>query len=248
LEREFNLELVQTAPNVTYEAVMRDGSVQTITSPSQAPDPAKIEGFREPIARVEFIVPTEYIGPLMRICEERRARFRRQEHLGAKRCLLDYDMPLAEIVFDFYDRMKSATRGYGTMDYSVTGFEEAKLHKVDIMIHGTPVDALSMICHHDVAATRGRRILQRLRKEIPRHLFVVALQAVIGGKIIARENISAMAKDVTAKCYGGDITRKRKLWEKQKEGKKRMRARFVGSVEVPQEAFLSVLDIRNDDD
>ncbi len=242
LEREFDLDLVQTAPNVTYEIELTDGQVLHINNPTQIPDPSKIAYFKEPIAKVEFIVPSEFIGALMKLCEERRATFVKQEYIGSKRCMLEYDIPLAEIVFDFFDRLKSATRGYGTMDYHVHGYQPADLVKVDILVHGTPVDALSLICHREKAEARGRRVLTRLRKQIRRHLFQIALQAAIGARIIARETISATAKDVTSKCYGGDITRKRKLLEKQKEGKKRMRARNIGAVEVPQEAFLAVLD------
>jgi GTP-binding protein LepA len=248
LEREFNIELVQTAPNVTYEIEQNDGTRSLITSPSKAPDPSRIKAYREPIAKVQFIVPTEYIGPLMKLCEDRRSKFLKQDYIGSKRVILEYEMPLAEIVFDFYDKLKSATKGYGTMDYHFIGYQEARLAKVDILVHGTPVDALSMICHRDNAEYRARRTLIRLRKQIPKHLFVIALQAAIGGKIIARESISATAKNVTSKCYGGDITRKRKLLEKQKEGKKKMRSRNIGSVEVPQEAFLAVLDTRDDDE
>ena len=248
LEREFNIELVQTAPNVTYELKLQDGGIVTVTNPSQVPDDtSKIDEFREPIARVEFIMPTEYLGNVMKLCEDRRGRFVKQEHLGAKRCVLHYDVPLAELVFDFYDRLKSSTRGYATMDYHVNGYEAANLVKVDILVHSTPVDALSLICHRRDAEHRGRRILVKLRKQIPRHLFVIALQAAIGGKIVARENISALAKNVTSKCYGGDITRKRKLLERQKEGKRKMRIKNIGMVEVPQEAFLSVLDTRDDE-
>ena len=247
LEREFNLELVQTAPNVTYELKLRDGRTIRITSPSQVPDPASVEEFREPAARVELILPTEYLGGIIKLCEDRRGRFVRQEHLGQARCVIHYDLPLAELVFDFYDRLKSATRGYGTMDYHVTGFEAGDLVKVDILVHGTPVDALSLICHRRDAHHRGRRILTKLRKQIPKHLFQIALQAAIGGKIVARESISPLAKNVTSKCYGGDITRKRKLLERQKEGKRRMRIKSIGSVGVPQEAFLSVLDTREEE-
>lgn len=246
LEREFDIDLVQTAPNVTYQVELTDGQVLTINNPTQVPDPSTIASFGEPIARVEFIVPSEYIGPLMKLCEDRRARFVKQEYIGGKSCMLEYNIPLAEIVFDFFDRLKSATRGFGSMDYHVTGYEEADLVKVDILVHGTPVDALSLICHREKCEQRGRRVLLRLRKQIRRHLFVIALQAAIGGRIIARESISATAKDVTSKCYGGDITRKRKLLEKQKEGKKRMRAKNIGSVEVPQEAFLAVLDTEDE--
>jgi GTP-binding protein LepA len=248
LEREFNIELVQTAPNVTYEVELHNGTVQLITSPSRAPDPALIKGYREPMARVQFIIPVEYIGTVIKLSEDRRGKFIKQDYIGAKRCILDYELPLAEIVFDFYDRLKSATRGYGTMDYHFFGYQEADLAKVDILVHGTPADALSFICHRGNAEARARKVLIRLRREIPKHLFVIALQAAIGGKIIARENISATAKNVTSKCYGGDITRKRKLLEKQKEGKRKMRVRNIGSVEVPQEAFLAVLDTSDDED
>ena len=248
LEREFNIELVQTAPNVTYEIETNDGTKSLITSPSKAPDPSTVKCYREPVAQVQIIVPVEHIGAVMKLAEDRRGKFVRQDYVGSKRCIIDYELPLAEIVFDFYDKLKSATKGYGTMDYHFSGYQEAKLAKVDILVHGTPVDALSMICHRDSAESRARKTLIRLRKQIPRHLFVIALQAAIGGKIIARENISATAKDVTSKCYGGDITRKRKLLEKQKEGKKKMRSRNIGAVEVPQEAFLAVLDSRDDDE
>jgi len=248
LEREFNIELVQTAPNVTYEIELNDKSTVLITSPSRAPDPSLIRAYREPLARVQFIVPVEHIGVVIKLAEDRRGRFLKQDFIGAKRVILDYELPLAEIVFDFYDKLKSVTRGYGTMDYHFIGYVEADLAKVDVLVHGTPVDALSMICHRVHAEKRARRVPIRLRRQIPKHLFVIALQAAIGGKIIARESISATAKDVTAKCYGGDITRKRKLLEKQKEGKKKMRSRNIGAVEVPQEAFLAVLDSRDDED
>jgi GTP-binding protein LepA len=248
LEREFNIELVQTAPNVTYEVEQHDGVKFLITSPSKAPDPSLIKTLREPIAHVQIIVPTDHIGSAMKMAEDRRGKFLKQEFIGAKRVIIEYELPLAEIVFDFYDRLKSATKGYGTMDYHFIGYQEASLSKVDILVHGTPVDALSMICHRTTAEQRARKVLIKLRKQIPKHLFVIALQAAIGGKIIARESISATAKNVTAKCYGGDITRKRKLLEKQKEGKKKMRSRNIGSVEVPQEAFLAVLDNRDDDE
>jgi GTP-binding protein LepA len=248
LEREFNIELVQTAPNVTYEVELLDGSTMVVTSPSKVPDPAKIKTFREPMSHVQFITPAESIGNVIKLCEDRRGKFLKQDYVGSKRVILDYELPLAEIVFDFYDKLKSVTRGYGTMDYHFIGYKDGDLAKVDILVHGTPVDALSMICHRVDAEHRARRVLIRLRRQIPKHLFVIALQAAIGGKIIARESISATAKNVTSKCYGGDITRKRKLLEKQKEGKKKMRVRNIGSVEVPQEAFLAVLDTRDDDD
>lgn len=248
LEREFNIELVQTAPNVTYEIEMNDGTTQLLTSPSKVPDPSTYKELREPIAYVQMIVPTEFIGVAITLAEDRRGKFKKQEFIGDKRVIVEYEMPLAEIVFDFYDKLKSATKGYGTLDYHFIHYQTARLAKVDILVHGTPVDALSMICHRDNAEQRARKTLIKLRKQIPKHLFVIALQAAIGGKIIARESISATAKDVTSKCYGGDITRKRKLLEKQKEGKKKMRSRNIGAVEVPQEAFLSVLDTSDDED
>lgn len=248
LEREFNLDLVQTAPNVTYQIKHNDGRIETINNPSQVPEASQIQTFLEPIAKVEFIVPVEYIGNLMTLCEDRRGKFVKQEYIGTTRCMIHYDIPLAELVFDFYDRLKSCTKGYGTMDYHVTGFLEDELVKLDILVHGTPVDALSMICHRTNAENRGRKVLIKLRKQIRKHLFVIALQAAIGGKIVARESISATAKNVTSKCYGGDISRKRKLLEKQKEGKKRMRIKNIGAVEVPQEAFLAVLDTRDDEE
>ncbi len=192
-----------------------------------------------------MILPSEFIGTMMTICQDKRGRYVRTDYLSPERVMLVYDMPLGEIVFDFFDMMKSATRGYGTLDYEVTGYEAAELVRMRILVNAAEVDALSMVCHRDEAETRGRRLLRRLRKAIPRHLFSVPLQAAIGGKIVARETIAPMRKDVLAKCYGGDITRKRKLLEKQKRGKKRMKQ--VGSVEIPQEAFLSVLSSDDDD-
>jgi GTP-binding protein LepA len=195
--------------------------------------------------RVSLILPSDTIGALMKVCEDRRGTFVRQEYLSTKRVMLVYDLPLAEILYDFYDLLKSATKGYGTMDYDLLGFRNAELVRLRILVGGEEVDALSSICHRDEAEGRGRDVLKRLRKEIPRHMFEVALQAAVGGKIVARENIAAMRKNVTSKCYGGDITRKRKLLEKQKEGKKRMK--LVGNVEIPQKAFLAVLSSRDDD-
>ncbi|MCX7935429.1 MAG: elongation factor 4, partial [Planctomycetota bacterium] len=189
----------------------------------------------------------EYVGTIMTLAEERRGRLKSLEYIGGKRALLTYEIPFAEIIFDFYDKLKSCTRGYGTMDYELIGYRPADLVKVDILVHGTPVDALSLICLREKAERRGRAILQKLRKEIPRHMFEVALQAAVGAKIVARENIAPFRKNVTAKCYGGDITRKRKLLEKQKEGKAKMRARAIGNVTVPQEAFLAVLKAREDE-
>ncbi len=241
LERESNIDIVQTAPNVTYEILTTKKEVVRIESPSQLPEPNYIEEFREPIAKLEIITPAEYVGPLITLAVERRGRFKHQEYISETRVMLTFEVPLAEIIFDFYDNLKSITRGYGTMDYAVTGYEAANLVKMRILVSAAEVDALSTIVHRDQAEFRGRKMLAKLREEIPRHMFEVALQAAIGGKIIARENIRAMSKNVTAKCYGGDVTRKRKLLEKQKEGKRRMK--MVGRVEIPQTAFLSVLSV-----
>jgi GTP-binding protein LepA len=239
LEREEDMDLVQTAPNVTYRILMNTGEEREIHSPADLPDPSQIEEYREPIVRCNIVIPTTSIGAVMKLCTERRGVYKTTEHYGSQRVMLSFEMPFAEIIFDFHDRLKSMTRGYGTMDYELAGFQASDLVKVRVLVSGEEVDALSFISHRDDAEHRGRKILKKLRKEIPRHLFEVALQAAIGGKIIARENIAALAKNVTAKCYGGDITRKRKLLEKQKEGKKRMRQ--VGRVEIPQKAFLAVL-------
>ncbi len=239
LERDADLDLVQTAPNVTYEILRTDKIVKRVEKPSDIPEANFIEEFREPIARCSMILPAEYIGAMMQICTEKRGVFVKTEYLSPTRVMLVYDVPLAEIVFDFYDKLKSATRGYGTLDYEVTGYVAGELVRMRILVNGDEVDALSMVVHRDSAERRGRVLLKRLRKAIPRHLFSVPLQVAIGGKIIARETIAPLRKDVLAKCYGGDITRKRKLLEKQKKGKKRMK--LVGSVEIPQEAFLSVL-------
>ncbi len=241
LEREMNLDLVQSAPNVNYEILMNNGEVQLIEAASELPDPTRFQEVREPIVRVSNIVPAEFVGAIMAICTDKRGEFVNQEYLSKERVIITYDMPLAEVILDYHDKMKSATRGYGTMDYELRGYKAGDLAKVRILIAGEEVDALSMIIHRDFAEQRGRALLKRLRDQIPRHLFVVALQAAIGGKIVARESIAALRKDVTAKCYGGDISRKRKLLEKQKKGKKRMK--MVGNVEVPQAAFLSVLSI-----
>ena len=244
LERENRLDIVQTAPNVTYEIATTDGAVKRIESPADFPDVTLIEEVREPMARASIMLPAEYIGNVMTLLEERRSRYNRTEYISQTRVLLVYDLPLSELISDLYDKLKSATRGYGTLDYEVTGYDAANLVKLNILVNSNPVDALSVICHRDVAESRGRKLLQKLRKEIPRHLFEVPLQAAIGGKIIARETIRALRKNVTAKCYGGDITRKRKLLDKQKEGKKRMKS--VGNVEIPQDAFMAVLKLEDD--
>ncbi|MBN1257245.1 MAG: elongation factor 4, partial [Planctomycetes bacterium] len=211
-----------------------------VHSPADVPEPVRIREFREPVAKLQIMAPQEFIGAVMTLATDRRAEYKGIEYLhGGKRALLTYEVAFSEIIFDFYDKLKSATRGYGTMDYEITHYRPANLVKVEILVHGEPVDALSMILLREEAERRARRVLLKLRREIPRHLFQVALQAAIGGKVIARENISALAKNVTAKCYGGDITRKRKLLEKQKEGKKRMKS--IGAVSVPQKAFLVIL-------
>ncbi len=240
LERESDVNVVQTAPTVNYEILLKDGTVQRIESPSELPDLTRIEEIREPMIRAQIIAPADCIGVIMTLSLERRGTQKKSEYLSQTRVMLTYEFPLNEVIYDFFDKLKSCTRGYGTMDYEVTDYKAGDLVKMDILVNGTPVDALSIIVHRDKAQTRGRRLLTRLRKEIPRHQFEIPLQAAIGAKIIARETIKAFRKDVTAKCYGGDITRKRKLLEKQKEGKKRMK--MVGNVEIPQEAFVSILD------
>ena len=240
LEREGGVEIVQTAPTVSYQIELTGGELIEIHNPEDLPDPSRIRSIREPIVKVEIICPNESIGDLMKLCDARRGIYRRQQFVSATRQILDYEIPLAEIIYDFHDKLKSMTRGYGTMDYEITGYRAGKLVKVSILVNGQPVEALSFMCHRDRSATRSRAILHKLRKQIDRHLFEIALQAAIGGKIIARETIQALRKNVTAKCYGGDVTRKRKLLEKQKAGKKRMKT--VGSVNIPQEAFLAVLE------
>ncbi|MBV8611465.1 MAG: elongation factor 4 [Singulisphaera sp.] len=240
LERESNLALVQTAPNVTYEIVSRKGETLHISNPTRIPDAGDVEEFREPVAKVSFILPTENIGAIMQLCADRRGTYLKTEYITTTRAILTYELPLAEMIYDLHDKLKSATRGYGTMDYEVVGYRPSDLVRLDILVAGERVDALSVVVHRDHAYRRGQRLVKRLKGEIDRHQFEVAIQAAIGSKIIARETISALRKNVTAKCYGGDITRKRKLLEKQKEGKKRMKQ--VGNVEISQEAFLSVLD------
>jgi GTP-binding protein LepA len=240
LEGEANLDLVQTAPNVTYEILTRTGEVLRIYNPQKVPDAGEIEEFRQPIVRVSFVLPSEVIGPVMQLCNDRRGIYVRTEYLSPTRAMLVYDLPLAEVIYDMHDKLKSCTRGYGTMDYELLGYYPADLVRMDILVGGNRVDALSIICDRKDADRRGRAVVKKLRTEIDRHMFEVALQAAIGSRIIARETISAMRKNVTAKCYGGDITRKRKLWAKQREGKKRMKS--IGSVDIPQKAFLAVLD------
>jgi len=240
LEREHGVEVVQTAPTVPYQVLKTDGQVVEVDSAGELPEPTFIAEIREPIVRVDLIVPGEAIGAVMQLAEDRRGIYKSTEYLSAQRVILTYEFPLAEIIYDFYDKLKSASRGYGTMDYEVTGFRSDDLVKLDILVNNQKVDALAAIVHRSKADARGRRLIRRLRKEISRHMFEIPLQAAIGGRIIARETIKAMRKNVTAKCYGGDVTRKRKLLEKQKAGKRRMK--MVGNVEIPQKAFLAVLE------
>jgi GTP-binding protein LepA len=240
LERDSELDLVQTAPNVTYEILTRKGETITVDSPQKVPDAGQIEEFREPFVKMSFLVPSANIGDLMTLCADRRGVYVRTEYLSPTRAILAYEMPLAEVIYDLYDKLKSVTHGYGTMDYEFLGYRAADLVRLDVLVHHRRVDALSVIVHRSAAERRGRKLLKKLREEIDRHLFEVVLQAAVGSRIIARENIAPMKKNVTAKCYGGDITRKRKLWAKQAAGKKRMKQ--VGQVEIPQEAFLAVLE------
>jgi GTP-binding protein LepA len=241
LEREFGVEVLATVPNVPYHAYLRTGEVVVVTNPAQMPDPAKIARLEEPFVRVQIITDAAYIGPLMELCQSRRGVFKNQVYLSPTRVELTYEMPLAEILFDFYDRLKSLSRGYASLDYELIGYRPSDLVRMDILLNGERVDALSCIIHREKAYDWGRRLCQKLKELIPRQQFEVAIQAAIYGRVIARETIKALRKDVTAKCYGGDITRKRKLLERQKEGKKRMRQ--LGRVEVPQEAFIAVLKL-----
>jgi len=240
LEREGGAEIVQTAPTVNYKVDLNDGTTVDVHNPADLPDPSQIRHIREPIVKVEVICPDDSIGDLMRLCETRRGIFKGQKFVSEGRQMLDYELPLAEIIYDFYDKLKSMTRGYGTMDYEIIDYRADKLVKVSILVNGAPVEALSLICHREKAETRTRSILLKLRKQIDRHQFEIALQAAIGGKIIARETVKSLRKNVTAKCYGGDVTRKRKLLEKQKKGKQRMKA--IGNVHIPQSAFLIILE------
>ncbi len=239
LEQESNVDLVQTAPNVTYEIVMRSGETLEIHKPQDVPEAGEIAEFRQPIVRVSLVQPEEYVGAVMKLCQERRGIQVSTEYLSATRLMLVYELPLAEVIYDMHDKLKSITRGYATMDYELIGYRPAELSRVDILVNGKRVDALSIICNRADAERRGRVVAKKLKEEISRHMFEIAVQAAIGSRIVARETVKAMRKNVTAKCYGGDITRKRKLWEKQKEGKKRMKS--IGSVDIPQKAFMAVL-------
>jgi len=240
LEQEADIDLVQTAPNVTYEIITKTGDTLEVHTPQDVPHGGEIEEFRQPIVRVSFVMPTEYIGGVMKLCNDRRGVYVRTEYLSPTRAMLVYDVALADVIYDMHDKLKSTTRGYGTMDYELLGYEPSDLVRLDILVKNERVDALSIVCDRRDADIRGRAVIKKLKNEIPRHMFEVALQAAIGTRIISRETISAMRKNVTAKCYGGDISRKRKLWEKQKAGKKRMKS--IGSVDIPQKAFLAVLE------
>ena len=244
LEQESDVDLVQTAPNVTYEIVTKQGETLAIHRPQEVPDAGDIQEFRQPIVRVNLIQPEEFVGPVMKLCNERRGIQKNQEYLSAARVMLTFDLPLAEVIYDMHDRLKSITRGYGTMDYDMVGYFPADLCRVDMLVNAKKVDALSIICHRADADRRGRAVCKKLKQEISRHMFEIAVQAAIGSRVIARETVKAMRKNVTAKCYGGDISRKRKLWQKQKEGKKRMKS--VGSVDIPQKAFMSILSSGDD--
>ena len=241
LEREYNLDLVTTAPSVIYKVYKTNGDMIELTNPTNLPDPSEIEYMEEPIVSAEIMVTTEYIGKIMELCQQRRGVYLGMEYMEETRALLKYDLPLNEIIYDFFDALKSCSRGYASFDYEMKGYEQSDLCKLDILINREEVDALSFIVHKESSYERGRRMCERLKEEIPRHLFEIPIQAAIGSKVIARETVKAMRKDVLAKCYGGDISRKRKLLEKQKEGKKRMRQ--VGNVEVPQKAFMAVLKL-----
>lgn len=241
LEREYNLDLVTTAPSVIYKVYLTDGTHFDLSNPSDLPDPSTIVKMEEPIVKAEIILPTEYIGTIMELCQQRRGEYLGMEYIESTRAVLNYKLPLNEIIYDFFDVLKSRSRGYASFDYELIGYRESKLVKLDMLVNREVVDALSFIVHEDSAAEKGRKMAEKLKKEIPRHQFEIPIQAAIGNKVIARETISAYRKDVLAKCYGGDISRKKKLLEKQKEGKKRMRQ--VGSVEVPQAAFMSVLKL-----
>jgi GTP-binding protein LepA len=241
LEREYDLDLVTTAPSVIYKIFKSDGTQMEITNPSNYPDPTEIEHMEEPVVSAEIMVTTEYVGSIMTLCQERRGVYIGMEYMEATRALLRYELPLNEIIYDFFDALKSRSKGYASLDYDIKGYVTSNLVKLDMLINREEVDALTFIVHGDSAYERGRRMCERLKDEIPRQLFDIPIQAAIGGKVIARETVKAVRKDVLAKCYGGDITRKKKLLEKQKEGKKRMRQ--IGNVEVPQAAFMAVLKL-----
>ena len=239
LEREFDLDLVTTAPSVVYKVVRTNGEVETIDNPTNLPPVQEISWMEEPFVDAQVITPQDYVGAIMELCQDKRGVFRDMKYIEGGRVLLNYDLPLNEVIYDFFDQLKSRTRGYASFDYELKGYQKSDLVKLDMLLNGEQCDALSIIVHRDRAYARGRSIAEKLKDAIPRQLFEIPIQAAIGGKVIARETVKALRKDVLAKCYGGDITRKKKLLEKQKEGKKRMRQ--VGSVSVPSEAFMAVL-------
>lgn len=245
LEREYDLDLISTAPGVVYKVYKTDGTMIELTNPSNLPDPSEIDHMEEPIVSAEIMVTTEYIGPIMQLCQERRGVYVSTDYIEPTRAVLKYDLPLNEIIYDFFDALKSRSRGYASFDYELKGYKTSKLVRMDILVNKEPVDALSFIVHADGAYERGRKICEKLKEEIPRQLFEVPIQAAVGGRVIARETIKALRKDVLAKCYGGDVSRKKKLLEKQKEGKKRMQ--LVGNVEIPKEAFMNVLKLDSGD-
>ena len=244
LEREFDLDLVTTTPNVIYQIKTREKQLLIVDTPSKMPDTSEIDSIMEPIVSSEILTPKEYIGSIMKLCQKKRGVYKNTHYLSPEKVQLYYDLPLGEIIFDFYDKLKSISSGYASFDYDFKEFSNAKLQKLDILIHGEAVDALSIICHSDDAYHRGVALCSKLKELIPRQMFEVAIQAALNNRIIARTTVKALKKNVTAKCYGGDITRKRKLWEKQKKGKKRMK--MIGKVEIPQEALLAVLQVEND--
>jgi GTP-binding protein LepA len=245
LEREYDLDILATAPSVEYQIVQRDGETLNITSPADLPDPSIIEEIREPWMEIEIFTPEEFIGPIMDLVTKKRGEYISMDYLDAKRVQLKYKIPLAELIVDFYDRLKSGTRGYASLDYHFDGYRAEQLVKLDVLVNKQPVDALAMIVHEDEAYHKGQRLVSRLKRLIPRQLFEVPIQAAVGKHVISRANVKALRKDVLAKCYGGDVTRKKKLLEKQKKGKKRLK--MIGNVEVPQEAFMAVLRLDDDD-
>jgi GTP-binding protein LepA len=241
LEREFNLELLTTAPGARYRVTLTDGDVIEVENPQKLPDPANIKMIEEPFFEVTMLTTDEFVGPILALAIDRRGVQKKLEYVSANRVMIVYDMPLNEVILDFFDKLKSISRGYASLDYQFIGYRESDLVKMDILVNGEPLDALSLIVHKDKAFPRGKMLVEKMKEFIPRQMFEVALQAAIGNRVVARETVKALRKNVLAKCYGGDITRKRKLLEKQKEGKKRMKR--VGKVEIPQEAFLAVLKI-----
>jgi GTP-binding protein LepA len=241
LEREYDMDLVTTAPGVLYRITTTDGVVQEVDSPAKLPDTGRITTFEEPVITAMILTPSEHVGGILQLCQDKRGVQKKLEYVSTNRVLITYELPFAEVVLDFYDRLKTISRGYASLDYHVSGYWESPLVKLDILVNGDPVDALSVILHRDAAYTRGRALASKMRELIPRQMFEVAIQAAIGGRIVARESVKALRKNVLAKCYGGDITRKKKLLEKQKAGKRRMKQ--VGNVEIPQEAFLAILQV-----